>query len=444
MDFSKIPFLKNLDMTNPQTKKSVIMLGVAVVAVIVLLVLSFSRGGDKGKDKTPAESSSIPPIQLGEDKDKLEGQTIIDLREKRRNDNGDFARRMFEDAGNFENMLSEASDSSLGSTQNASNQDNAPSAQKAPGAGKPKSLGSNVIEEAMRMADEKDAALMKQLGISIPQTDAPTSGQEQTSRSSSTGDASIEEQVKQKENEIRAAVRAKGYDPDTNMPLRQDSSQESTGGADNQVQKPTSASAAAQEGVEKSVVSIRGRGSMSSFGSSPSSSAGSGFSSFGSAEQEAVSSGAKFFRVAFAYTEKVKSGQRVILRTKEKITVDGYELPINSIIYANCSISEDRLMLSVHNVDINGKAYYLNYAAVDIDWEDGLYCPSKRSAKKAKEVAREAGQLISQTLSGAMGGFGGRVISSGASMVLNSNGDATVTVMEGYEFYLVPAPEKNY
>lgn len=436
-------------MTNPQTKKSVIMLGVAVVAVIVLLVLSFSKGGDKGKDKTPAESSSIPPIQLGEDKDKLEGQTIIDLREKRRNDNGDFARRMFEDAGNFENMLSETSDSisgstQSGSTQNASNQDNAPSAPKAPGAGKSKSLGSNVIEEAMRMADEKDAALMKQLGISIPQTDAQAFNQEQASRSSSTGSASIEEQVRQKENEIRAAVRAKGYDPDTNMPLQQGSSQESTGGASNQAQKPTSASAAAQEGVEKSVVSIRGRGSMSSFGSSPSSSAGSGFSSFGSAEQEAVSSGAKFFRVAFAYTEKVKSGQRVILRTKEKITVDGYELPINSIIYANCSIKEDRLILNIRNVDINGKAYYLNYTAVDIDWEDGLYCPGKRSAQKAKEALREAGQIITSTVSSAMGGFGGRVITSGASMIQNANGDITVTVQEGYEFFLVPAPEKNY
>lgn len=435
MDFSKIPFLKNLDMTNPQTRKSVIMLGVAVVAVIVLLVMAFAKGGGKEKETTSVESSSIPPIQVGEDKDKLEGQTLIDLREKGKNSNGAFARRMFEDAGNVEDILVDNSTHENDSSSN--NQINASSSRERKSGGTP---GANIVEQAMRMADERDAQLMEQLGISL---DSPQSAQtNRQSASSGSSSQDIEEQVQRKQEEIRAAVKAKGYDPDTNMPLANNDNGE---GDATTRESPASASAstAMQDGVAKAEVSIRGRGSMSSFGSGPSRSTGSGFSAFGSSEQEAVSSGAKFFRVAFAYTEKVKSGQRVILRTKEKITVDGYELPINSIIYANCSISEDRLMLSVRNVDINGKAYYLNYAAVDIDWEDGLYCPSKRSAQKAKEVAREAGQIISQTLSGAMGGFGGRVISSGASMVLNSNGDATVTVMEGYEFFLVPAPERN-
>lgn len=460
MDLSKIPFLKNLDMSNPQTRKSVIMLGVAAAAVIVLLVMSLSSGKPKQEKTVDKQESTVPPIQTGEDKDALEKKTIIDLREKRRSDNGDFARRMFEDAGGVENILTDASSDGKEPSASGDNAEGAPAA--APSSSGPKTNpftgggsgsktpGASIIEQAMRMADEDDARVRAQFGIPQESEIQQAARQQEegsreragaTPQSSGQGsDAmSVEERVNKKQNEIRSKVRSQGYDPDTYMPIEQYGEQ-----SESNSQETPPASSVLHEGIEKASVSVRGRGSMSSFGSGPSTSSGSGFSSFGSAEQEAVASGAKFFKVAFGYTEKVKTGQRVILRTKEKITVDGFELPLNSILYANCSIKDDRLIMTVRNVDINGKAYYLNYTAVDIDWEDGLYCPNKKNSAKTKQALREAGQLVSQTVSGAIGGFGSRVISSGASMVQNSNGDITVTVTEGYEFYLVPAVDSSF
>ena len=229
-----------------------------------------------------------------------------------------------------------------------------------------------------------------------------------------------------------------GFDPDTGLPLNQTTPEQPQGTKTQQTtsQKPASTP---PDGVEKSVVSVRGKGSMSSFGTGNDS--GSGFSSFGSAEQEAVSSGAKFFKVAFAYDEKIKAGQRVTLRLKEKITVNGYELPLNSIVYATSSIEGERLILHVRNIDINGKAFFLNYDAIDVDWEKGLYCPSKQSTKKVKEAVREGIQVVSSAAQGVITGVPGRILSSGTSMVQSDSGEVTVTVREGYEFYLVPSEE---
>lgn len=204
-----------------------------------------------------------------------------------------------------------------------------------------------------------------------------------------------------------------------------------------------SSSSVVPGGVEKSVVSVRGKGSMSSFGTGSESGTGSGFSSFGSVEHEAVSSGAKFFKVAFAYDEKIKAGQRVMLRLREKITINGYELPLNSIVYATSAIEGERLALKVKNVDINGKAFYLNYDAVDVDWERGLYCPTKESTKKVKQAVQEGIQIVSSAAQGIITGIPGRALASGTTMATNTDGEVTVSVREGYEFYLVPAAKDN-
>ena len=452
MDLSKIPFLKNLDLSNAQTRKSAIMLLGGVVAILVFILLNIPRSKDGDADvqnQAATQSSQAPPIQDGDDKDNLRGKTLIEVRE-RKNDNGSFARRIFDDSNSSVEDILRGTDSQ-GADPGVTGEGNADT-------GRPLSssssgdLLSNI--ESMAEADfqsrtsdltaassgqQPSQQTAQQVSSQTPGASArPSSTKTSPSTRKSGGGGSSRKYSDDPMERKRQHLVEMGFDPDTGLPLDQAAPEQPQGTKTQQAtsQKPASTP---PDGVEKSVVSVRGKGSMSSFGTGNDS--GSGFSSFGSAEQEAVSSGAKFFKVAFAYDEKIKAGQRVTLRLKEKITVNGYELPLNSIVYATSSIEGERLILHVRNIDINGKAFFLNYDAIDVDWEKGLYCPSKQSTKKVKEAVREGIQVVSSAAQGVITGVPGRILSSGTSMVQSDSGEVTVTVREGYEFYLVPSEE---
>lgn len=446
-DIKKIPFFKNLDMTNPQTKKSVIMLLFAAAAFIMILI--FASTGDGEKKVTPATKadSSIPHIQEGEDKDHIEGHSVVDIRGRGRGDNGAFARKMYDDGKSLENILTgEGEAKPDGSTVPSGSGDSfIEAATSSAGAAYAGISNNGQPDQPDQPEQPAEKTKRKPLTPADHATTGRVSGPSQAIAKSSSETKSVDQQTAEAVERKRARIRQMGLDPDTGMPLDQITGQPT-------VDATTAAQPAEEKtendeppaGVEKSVVSVRGKGAMSSFGSGTSRTGDSGFASFGSAEEEAVSSGAKFFKVAFAYDEKVRAGQRVTLRLREKITVDGYELPLNSIVYATCSIKGERLMLKVKNIDINGKAFYLNYDAFDVDWEDGLYCPSKTSSATAKEALRQAGQVVTQTLQSAVtGGIAGRILSSGTSMIQNANGEVTVSVMEGYEFYLMPSTKSQ-
>lgn len=452
MDLSKIPFLKNLDLSNAQTRKSALMLLGGVVAILVFILLNIPRTKDGDADvqnQAATQSSQAPPIQDGADKDNLRGKTLIEVRE-RKNDNGSFARRIFDDSNSSVEDILRGTDSQGADPVTAGEGGTAlgtPLTSTSSG-----DLLSNI--ESMAEADfqsrtsDLTAASSGQQQQQPKQAPAPAPTPGSTARSSSTktassagtrgGGGSSRKYSDDPMERKRQHLVEMGFDPDTGLPLDQAAPEQPQGTKTQQTTSQKTASTP-PDGVEKSVVSVRGKGSMSSFGTGNDS--GSGFSSFGSTEQEAVSSGAKFFKVAFAYDEKIKAGQRVTLRLKEKITVNGYELPLNSIVYATSSIEGERLILHVRNIDINGKAFFLNYDAIDVDWEKGLYCPSKQSTKKVKEAVREGIQVVSSAAQSVITGVPGRILSSGTSMVQSDSGEVTVTVREGYEFYLVPSEE---
>lgn len=442
-DFSKIKeklssLFPGFDLSDPKTRSGLLMLLGAGAALLLLVILMFAGSGPKEEDAVaPAatESSSVPPVQAGEDLDRIEGRSLVEQRERRgRSDNGDFARRMFQD-GAIEDLLAEKKDDD---TSSASAGGTAPGASAPVDMTDPLAVIARASAEGDREYGTPSSSAAAQEPSPAPVSATPTGGTHGSSRSSASSRRYSREEAAEAR---RQRVREMGYDPDTGMPL---GSKDETPAKEAEAEEDAKARTVVPEGVEKASVSVRGKGSMSSFGTGTSSASGSGFSSFGSAEQEAVASGAKFFKVAFAYDEKLKTGQRVTLRLREKITVDGYELPVNSIVYATCSTKGERLLLRVRNIDINGKAYYLNYEAVDVDWEEGLYCPSKESARKVKQAAREVGQIISSTMSGLIPGVPGRIVQSGSSMVQSQDGNVTVSVTEGYEFYLVPGTEKDF
>lgn len=453
IDFSKIPILKefaDMDMSNPETKKNVLMI-LAVLAAVIFFIILVLSGGEKKPDAKAQDNAAVaqtPPIQDGEDRDRIESTSIINMRERNRSDNGAFARRMFSDSDNVEDILQNKTDSAdqlgrQGVRQNGQYaQGEVDMTDPAAVIAAATAAGNAEVEKINQIEDQSSGSPRASSPIAsaspVPSSVKGGQGSSPAGRRTASSAGSSATTVKSGTEAKRQRIREMGYDPDTGLPLGVDVNDIAVESAQGTEQKP---SAQPPEGVEKAVVSVRGKGSMSSFGSGRSTSE-SGFSSFGSREQEAVASGAKFFKVAFAYDEKVRSGQRVTLRLREKITIDGYELPVNSIVYATCSAKGERLLLKVRNIDINGKAYYLNYDAVDVDWEDGLYCPTKESSKKIKQAAREVGQILSSTAQSLVTGVPGRLISSGTSMAQSSNGEVTVSVTEGYEFYLVPASEE--
>lgn len=468
IDLSKIPILKEfsqLDMSNAQTRKSVIMALAAIAGVVILLIVSIPRPSKSSSVSADAKTqkNSAPPIQDGEDLDNVGARSIIDLR-TRKSDNGAFARRMFDEGeGGVESILTKKGKDGDSTGTPAIQPGTAPSGYDQIDYSNPEAVIAAATAEAeaemsqkfgggKSADDNKNTSPTNSAGTAKAQNASSSSSNvvaQQTSSSSGTttkktssgksgGRTSRPKDLNEAAEQRRERIREMGIDPDTGLPIMEESVSGSTTESE-----PSEHPSAPQppEGVEKAEVSVRGRGSMSSFGSSSSQSE-SGFASFGSREQQAVSTGAKFFKVAFAYDEKVKSGQRVTLRLKEKITVGGFELPVNSIIYATCSTKEERLLLKVRNIDINGKAYFLNYDAVDVDWEEGLYCPSNASGKKIKEAAKEVGQIVTSAASSIMGSIPSRLLSSGTSMVQSSSGVVTVSVTEGYEFFLVPAAKQ--
>ena len=435
-DFKNIPFLKDVDLKDPEKRRNflmlVLMLIVVVVLVIVLVANLTSSPDANAKEGTQqaVPPSEVPDVPVSVDRESIDGKTTAEIRSDERNRQraGDFARRMF-----LENTVPDSEDILSGMSADSS----------ARGAGEaPSSSGSGNPIPSMSEVE----ALTGITGSEPAQGAASSAASEGASQASSSASAAASDP----EAARRLRLIELGYDPDTGLPLEgrrqpaQDYAGEGAGssGAFQETREAPSEAPAEEAPAEtRPRITVRSSGAMSPFGTG--SSEEGGFSSFGAETTSDLGDETPYFKVAFKYDEKVRTGQRVTLELGERITVNGKTLPINTVIYAICSISGNRLLLNVNNITVNGKAVPLNYEAVDVDWEEGLYCPQSRSAATAKEVAQQAGQVAQQALQTVVGGVPGRLVTVGASAVSGRNGEVTVSVTKGYTFYLMPAPDRS-
>ena len=151
--------------------------------------------------------------------------------------------------------------------------------------------------------------------------------------------------------------------------------------------------------------------------------------------------GLRPFRCMFVRDQKLTSGQRVTLRLLEDYNQDGVRIPANTHLAAICKIG-DRLELQVRSLEMNGRIIPLALDAYDTDGLQGIYCPETSAGKNAKKASDDAISTAGQTFGGLVGDIASTVIRTGASIAKSASGELSVSVVSGYEFYLVKSERK--
>lgn len=147
------------------------------------------------------------------------------------------------------------------------------------------------------------------------------------------------------------------------------------------------------------------------------------------------------FRCMFVKDQKLKSGQRVTLRLLEDYNADGIRIPANTHLAAICKIG-DRLELQVRSLEMNGRIIQLALDAYDTDGLQGIYCPETSASKSAKQAGNDAISTAGTTFGGLVGDLASTVIRTGASIARSASGELSVSVVSGYEFYLVKSERR--
>lgn len=154
-------------------------------------------------------------------------------------------------------------------------------------------------------------------------------------------------------------------------------------------------------------------------------------------------------KCTFLSTEKLVSGQRVIMRLMQDLVLsDGTLIPSNTHITGTCRTG-NRLQITVNAIHYGGKMFQTNIIAYDNDGTEGIYCPVLETEKAKRSKKRVAGAAASGTASAVLGALTGnpyltRIASSSMNEVtraVEDNGSISINVVSGYVFYLLETPE---
>ena len=147
------------------------------------------------------------------------------------------------------------------------------------------------------------------------------------------------------------------------------------------------------------------------------------------------------FRCMFVRDQKITSGQRVTLRLLEDYVEGGVRIPANTHLAAICKIG-DRLELQVRSLEMNGRIIPLALDAYDTDGLQGIYCPETSASKNSRTATNDAISTAGTTFGGLVGDIASTVIRTGATIAKSASGELSVSVVSGYEFYLVKAERR--
>ena len=143
----------------------------------------------------------------------------------------------------------------------------------------------------------------------------------------------------------------------------------------------------------------------------------------------------------FVRDQKLKSGQRVTLRLLEDYVDGSVRIPANTHLAAICKLG-DRLELSVRSLEMNGRIVPLALDAYDTDGLQGIYCPETSASKNSRQASNDAISAAGTTFGGLVGDLASTVLRTGASIARSASGEVSVSVVSGYEFYLVKSERK--
>ena len=108
---------------------------------------------------------------------------------------------------------------------------------------------------------------------------------------------------------------------------------------------------------------------------------------------------------------------------------------------AICKIG-DRLELQVRSLEMNGRIIPLALDAYDTDGLQGIYCPETSASKNSRTATNDAISTARTTFGGLVGDIASTVIRTGATIAKSASGEVSVSVVSGYEFYLVKSERK--
>ena len=129
------------------------------------------------------------------------------------------------------------------------------------------------------------------------------------------------------------------------------------------------------------------------------------------------------------------------LRLLEDYVDGNVRIPANTHLSAICKIG-DRLELSVRSLEMNGRIVPLALDAYDTDGLQGIYCPETSASRNSRKAADDAVSTAGQTFGGLVGDIASTVIRTGASIAKSATGELSVSVVSGYEFYLVKSEKR--
>lgn len=150
-------------------------------------------------------------------------------------------------------------------------------------------------------------------------------------------------------------------------------------------------------------------------------------------------------KATFLKTEKLVSGQRVIMRLVQDLHLsDGTMIPANTHVSGICRLG-DRLNITITTINYGGRIYYTNIDVYDNDGTEGIYCPvivDDKAGKSSRRLGRQLGKTASSLIGGAatlanpyVGLMTGRTLNE-VTRSIDSEGNMNVTVSSGYEFYV--------
>ena len=116
-------------------------------------------------------------------------------------------------------------------------------------------------------------------------------------------------------------------------------------------------------------------------------------------------------------------------------------IPANTHLAAICKLG-DRLELSVRSLEMNGRIVPLALDAYDTDGLQGIYCPETSASKNSRQASNDAISAAGTTFGGLVGDLASTVLRTGASIARSASGEVSVSVVSGYEFYLVKSERK--
>ncbi len=130
--------------------------------------------------------------------------------------------------------------------------------------------------------------------------------------------------------------------------------------------------------------------------------------------------------------QAVKSGNSVKLRLLKEVSADGITIPANTILYAVCQLDNERLRMTVRNVQLGGQLIPLDLEVYDLDGSPGVNMPGISN--------QVSGQLQSSAIQGVqLPGVGGLVNSVANSARMHASQAARQTTLRlrgGYNLYL--------